>query len=128
MSDVNGLGVYLLCSLGFVFSALVEFTIIITLKRRAMNRKVGMKSKQQIKTRRITDAGRECKNLDTFNVTTAKYKRSKSEQRSDAENKSMVEEVDMALLRKIDIISFLVYLSGYILFNCYYWVNMITRE
>ena len=41
-------------------------------------------------------------------------------------NDDGTEETGMVLLRKIDNISFMAYLSGYILFNCYYWVNMIV--
>ena len=41
------------------------------------------------------------------------------------ENDEGTEEADMALLRKIDNTSFLAYLLGYIIFNCYYWANMI---
>ena len=128
MSDVNGLGVYLLCSLGFVFSALVEFTIIITIKRRTMNRRMSRNTNPKSWTRKIIDADREGKKRESFYAATAKYKRSKAGQGLHDDDKSTMEETDMALLRKIDFASFLAYLSGYILFNCCYWVNMITKE
>ena len=40
MSEVDGLGFYLLCCLGFVFSALVEFTIITMLKQKKRTKRL----------------------------------------------------------------------------------------
>ena len=36
------------------------------------------------------------------------------------------DEIDMAFLRKIDNTSFVAYLSAYVLFNCYYWMDMMV--
>ena len=74
------------------------------------------------------DADRECEKRDAFSATTATCKRSQFERSLDDENKSALKDADMALFRKIDIISFLAYLLGYILFNCYYWVSMNTKQ
>lgn len=40
------------------------------------------------------------------------------------EEKSIIEEGDLALLRKIDFLSFIAYLMGYIFFNLIYWSYM----
>ena len=55
----------------------------------------------------------------------APYKRSIQLQKNDIDNKDEMEEVDLAFLRKIDFNSFIAYLIGFILFNSFYWVDMI---
>ena len=118
----------MLASLGFVFSALVEFTIIIALKRRAVNKMVRTATKPSSWKKKIMDANQGSGIHGKLNAATAKYQGSMFGQELDDDDKFAVEEADMALLRKIDFISFLAYLSGYILFNFYYWVDMITKE
>ena len=49
LSGVNGLGIYLLCSLGLVFFALIEFAMIITLKRKKEGQKVSPKKDRKIR-------------------------------------------------------------------------------
>ena len=55
----------------------------------------------------------------------APYKRSIQLQKNDIDSKDVMEEDDLAFLRKIDFNSFIAYLVGFILFNSFYWVDMI---
>ena len=67
----------------------------------------------------------ESKSFDCFNAADAKFKVSQFGMTNDA-NKPQGEEPDMTLLRKIDFISFLAYLFGYIFFNIIYWAKMMA--
>ena len=110
MSGVNGLGIYLLCSLGLVFFALIEFAMIITLKRKKENekespkknkkhKKTGKKLIQQLKTaKKVSDA----KEKDSKKVN-----------------------AETELFQKIDYRSFIGYLAIYLLFNLFYWIDML---
>ena len=55
----------------------------------------------------------------------APYKTAIKEQKSSNNDDNGMEEADMAFLRKIDLNSFIAYLIGFILFNSFYWVEMI---
>ena len=143
MSVVNGLGVYLISSLGFVFAAMVEFAIVITLKRVAMNKKKIAhfvqevkqrmsrdsckdisETKQKIKKSKIMDADQDLSKRVAFNVADEKCKGAELGRGSDGKKPLLEDEPDMALLRKIDIVSFFAYLLGYILFNIFYWLHI----
>ena len=104
----------------------MEFTIITTLKRKATNRKVTPLKAQTIKTKGIKEIGTQSGRLTALKGVAAQYKKAINVENNRDENDEGTEEADMALLRKIDNTSFLAYLLGYIIFNCYYWANMIV--
>ena len=123
----------------------MEFTIITTLKRKATNRKVTPLKAQTIKTRGSKKIGTQSRRSTTLEGLAAQSKKAINVENNPDENDEGTEEAkmainvednpdendegrveaNMALLRKIDITSFLAYLLGYIIFNCYYWANMI---
>ena len=116
----------MLCSLGFVFSALVEFTVIIMLKRR-MRRDMDNGAKQVSRKRKGTDIANESKSFECLNdAAEASCKTSKFGLASNDANKPKGEELDMVMLRRIDFICFFAYLFGYIFFNIYYWAEMMA--
>ena len=82
-------------------------------------------AKRVSKKRKITDVDYESKSFDCLNAADVKFKVSQFGMTNDA-NKHTGEEPDMTLLRKIDFISFLAYLFGYIFFNIIYWAKMMA--
>ena len=125
MSEVDGLGSYLLCCLGFVFGALVEFTIITMLKQKRTSNKVTSSATKSIKPKDKMKIGIQPGKFAALKAAAAPYKRSIQLQINNTGNKDAMEEVDLAFLRKIDFNSFIAYLIGFILFNSFYWVDMI---
>ena len=125
MSDVDGLGSYLLCCLGFVFGALVEFTIITMLKQKRTSHKDSSSAIKSIKPKDKMKIGIQPGKFAALKAAAAPYKRSIQLQINNIGNNDGMEEVDLAFLRKIDFNSFIAYLIGFILFNSLYWVDMI---
>ena len=114
-------------SLGFVFSALVEFTVIIMLKRMKMRKVMSKGTKQICKQRKIADVANQSKPSESLNeVAEANCKGSKFRMAANDASKSQEEELDMIILRKIDFFCFFAYLLGYILFNICYWSKMLA--
>ena len=114
-------------SLGFVFSALVEFTVIIMLKRRAMRMVISSGLKQLLKKRKIADVANELKSVEGLkDVAEANCKGSKFGLTATDTNKPQGEDQDLEMLRKIDFISSIAYLLGYIFFNICYWAKMLA--
>ena len=83
-------------------------------------------TKRVYRKRKITDVDYESKSFDCFNAADAKFKESKFGLNTNDGNKPHGEEPDMELLRKIDFMSFLAYLFGYIFFNIFYWAKMMA--
>ena len=111
LSGVNGLGIYLLCSLGLVFFALIEFAMIITLKRRKEGQKVSPQKDRKIRktSKKLVQQLQIVKKL------------------SDAEEGKDKKKGDLEteLFQKIDYRSFIGYFVIYLLFNFFYWIDMI---
>ena len=111
LSGVNGLGIYLLCSLGLVFFALIEFAMIITLKRKKEGLKISPKKDRKIRktSKKLVRQLKIVKNLcDT--------EEGQDKKKGDSETE---------LFQKIDYRSFIGYFVIYLLFNFFYWIDMI---
>ena len=83
--------------------------------------------KQLLKKRKIADVVNESKSVEGLNdVAEANCKRSKFGLAANETNKPQGEELDLEMLRKIDFISSIAYLLGYIFFNICYWAKMLA--
>ena len=126
MSKVDGLGFYLLVCLGFVFGALVEFTIITMLKQKRASHKVSPSSSKASEHEKTVEFGSRTGKFAALKAAAAPYKRAIDVQKKISGNENgEMEEADINFLRKIDFNSFITYLIGFILFNCFYWIDMI---
>jgi len=105
---------------------LIEFTIIITLKRRAMNRKIRPLEDQKRLIRQTRNQNHEAKKFGVLNAKVKQLKIEKEFTDGDEEewNKMVVE---LPLLKKIDYHSFIGYFLGYCLFNFFYWIDMLLN-
>ena len=125
-SKINALGIYLLCSLGFVVSALIEFAIIVLLKRKSVttNNKVGSK----ILPKRKIDAGAILRQR-IRRTKKWKYELEKAQSLNHRNDSSTMSNDDgmSALLIAIDFTSFWTFIFLYILFNCIYWGLVLSR-
>ena len=63
--------------------------------------------------------------FSALKAAAAPYKAGTQAQDSSNEDDNEMEEADKEFLRKIDFISFIAFLIGFILFNSFYWVDMI---
>ena len=122
MSEVNGLGIYLLFSLGFVFSALIEFAIIISLKRSAMNRKLTSDEDKKPKSNQVFDANQEIRKFET---AMKKFEFAKNTHDANKEKDQTLMKNDFEILERVDFHSLIAYLIAYILFNAIYWIDML---
>ena len=126
MSKVDGLGFYLLVCLGFVFGALVEFTIITMLKQKRASHKVSPSSSKASENEKMVEFGSRTGKFSALKAAAAPYKKAIDVQKKISGNDNgEMEEADINFLRKIDFNSFITYLIGFILFNCFYWIDMI---
>ena len=91
-----------------------------------MNKTVTPLTSQKNKIRGGKEMSAQSRRFIALKDVAAQYKKEMLEQTSTNENDQGAEETGMTHLRKIDSISFLVYLLGFIVFNCYYWVNMLV--
>ena len=96
------------------------------LKRNTMRKRMDDGAKRVSKKGKITDVDYDTKSFDCFNAAVAKFKGSQFGLTTNDVNKPQDEEPDMKLLRKIDFMSFLAYLFGYIFFNIFYWAKMMA--
>ena len=122
MSEVNGLGIYLLFSLGFVFSALIEFAIIISLKRRAMNRKLTSDEDKKPKLNKVFDANQE---IRKFQMAMEKFELAKNSHDANKEKDQTLMKNDFEFLQRVDFHSLIAYLIAYVSFNVIYWIDML---
>ena len=126
MAKVDGLGFYLLVCLGFVFGALVEFTIITMLKQKRASHKVSPSSSKASEHEKTVEFGSRIRKLSALKAAAAPYRKAIHEQKEISTNDNgQMEEADINFLREIDFNSFITYLIGFILFNCFYWIEMI---
>ena len=73
----------------------------------------------------MLESGTQPGKFSALKAAAAPYKKTIKEQKSCNNDDNGTEEADMAFLRKIDLNSFIAYLIGFILFNSFYWVEMI---
>ena len=119
-SDVNGLGIYLITSLGFVFGTLIEFAVIISLRRKSKGNRIGSISISNEDSKELNVSENRVSMLRKLKSIAAQYKRNDYDDfEEDVEN--------VKFLRKIDFNCFFVFISGYILFNCVYWAAMFSH-
>ena len=84
-------------------------------------------TKQVSKKRKIADVANQSKPLGCLNdVAEANCKGSKFGLAANDTNKPQGEDPDLEMFRKIDFISSLAYLLGYIFFNICYWCKMLA--
>ena len=124
-SEVNGLGFYLLCSLGFVFYALVEFAVIIALKRRYMRRKMVPSNLNKQKRSKISGLIPESQKHDSFGGLMKQLQNEMQESNAKEGFYFRNMDDDLEFLLKIDHHSFFGYFIAYGLFNCIYWIDML---
>ena len=125
-SDLNALGVYLLCSLVFVVGALIEFAVVILLNRTQLTLRKNVRS--ATKTKRDTDVNaklrRRIRRMHAVRKFTIK-------QNSDI--KAFNDDVDdqakqncmfsIPPIYTVDIAAFWVFFFSYLLFICTYWIQ-----
>ena len=124
MSEVNGLGIYLLSSLGFVFAALIEFAMIVIIHHKKKNRKITRPNKIGFQSSNLNSRYRKIALLKNGK---GKYKMPKVVDEDRDKNQLQIEKDEMELSRKVDFAGFLVYVIGYVLFNIFYWIDMLSE-
>ena len=108
-----------------MFGALIEFAVIIVLKRGGRNTKISPNEDTKKKVHPINDRNQ---NRQKFNALSVKIKQLKidkllSDIKEEKENEKS--NGDSQLFKKIDFHSFIAYFVGYCLFNFFYWIDML---
>ena len=103
-SGFNQLGIYLLVCLGFVVAAVLEFALIILIKRRA-SLKINLKDKEVRKVKEMRNHKKICP-------------ASKNTDQEATKPKFYVPPIHV-----IDVVSFWVHFSSFLIFNIIYWHN-----
>ena len=119
------MGLYLLCSLGFVFSALIEFAILITLKRREMNYKIEATDNKKWKINQVSHDSKKFKRL-SHKIRQLKMAKKSSDTRGGTDSDKPL--LESSFLQKIDYHSLVAYFIGYCFFNFCYWINMLAEN
>ena len=104
---------------------MIEFAIIIALKRGARNTKISPKEETKTKGNPMSDPNHE---YLKFNALSGKLKQLKIEKQvsvADEGKENDKSDGDSLLFKKIDFHSFIVYFVGYCLFNFCYWIDML---
>ena len=115
----------MLSSLGFVFAALIEFAVIIVLHHKTRKPKAKCAQKKKLILKKIYESRSRHQKVAAFKNEKNKMTGT-NEADHDEKNLSNPEE-DRKLARKIDIISFIAYVIGYLLFNLFYWIDMLSN-
>ena len=75
---------------------------------------------------KTVELGSRTRKLSALKAAAAPYKKAIDMQKQVSGNDNgQMEEADINFLRKIDLNSFITYLIGFILFNFFYWIDMI---
>ena len=72
----------------------------------------------------MLESGTQPGKFSALKAAAAPYKKTIKEQNCSNNDDNGMEEAAMAFLRKIDLISFIAYLIGFILFNSLYWYSL----
>ena len=118
------MGIYLLCSLGFVFYGLIELAAIIALKRRNMKKKIRPREGNGRKFNKISFQNKESRRFGALNRDIKQGKITKHMLDTTEPNSFEKMDTELELLRNIDYHSVLGYFITYALFNCFYWIDM----
>ena len=133
-SDLNALGIYLLCSLSFVFGALVEFAVVIVINQMAKQKdgisgnKLDAPQAQPWKhfhnglRSRMTQFRLRKKIMQKRCIDSEFKKETTTMQQSNNTWESILPES-----KKIDFAAFWLYLFLYFSFNIAYWVRYSTN-
>ena len=119
------MGIYLLCSLGFVFYALIEFIILLTIEQRDMDQKASQSNGKKRRSKNISDEHHEFKRFKTLNSKVEQLKIETHSSDAHKTNESNEAAVEVRLAQKIDHRSFIGYFVAYGLFNFFYWIDML---
>ena len=110
MSELNALGMYLLVCLGFVFFALIEFSLV-------MFRNRSFSGCQKRKRTTIVEKRNKVGVLTRIDL--------KAEYQPIRKANEEIEKI-MKSADKTDTIAFWAYLLLFILFNCFYWSHFLA--
>ena len=116
-SDLNALGVYLLCSLAFLVCALIEFGFVVLLSRAPSTFR-----KNAMRTTTSTYNPLAKEGLRRRNVT--KIDEALTEPVETREKEKCIFSIPP--IHVVDIISFWVFLFSYLIFNCIYWLHYLS--
>ena len=104
---------------------MIEFAVIIVLKRGARNTKISPNEETKKETHPINDQNPE---RLKFNALSGKIKQLKVDKQLSGikeEKENEKSNGDSQLFKKIDFHSFIAYFVGYCLFNFFYWIDML---
>ena len=96
------------------------------LKQKRASHKVSPSSSKASENEKMVEFGSRTGKFSALKAAAAPYKKAIEVQKKISRNDNgEMEEADINFLRKIDFNSFITYLIGFILFNCFYWIDMI---
>ena len=121
---IDALGIYLLSSLGFVVSALVEFAVVVWIKRKSVTSNSKVRPTMLTRKKKQANAMLQHKN-QRFKVS-LKDDTAKDQQLNNSFQRRNEDEM-AAFLLTIDYKAFWALLFLYFMFNCFYWSLFMSR-
>ena len=121
-SNLDALGIYILCALCFVFGSLVEFAIVMILSQRSMSdAKIGSSKTMSNKTHHNDPACRSVA-LRFRSKTDPSGREQYKDTMNGAKTKTNL-KTNLPFYMVIDVVAFWLYLFLYLIFNLTYWTK-----
>ena len=118
---IDALGIYLLCSLGFVVSALVEFAVVVWIKRKSVTSNSKVRPTMLTRKKKQANAMLQHKNQTIWATLKDDTEKDQPLNNGNISVQMLTEHEMAAFLLAIDYKAFWALLFLYFMFNCLYW-------